>query len=179
MDFLCIDYVNSSWYITHKLFADPLMDYEWLRSLADEWNIKSLPAPTEAELVSLMEMRSLFDQLLGKIIRGEKLEKSDIELINHYMIDETFYRKLQSEEGNYKLCDIPKSRKWKWFMAEVAASFSKLISSEAVNHLKICQNPECGWYFLDESKRENRKWCDDTCATLMKVRRFRERQKGK
>ncbi|WP_442913751.1 CGNR zinc finger domain-containing protein [Lacrimispora sp.] len=62
-------------------------------------------------------------------------------------------------------------------MLSAAASFSTLISSEAVNHLKTCQNPECGWFFLDESKRENRKWCSDTCATLMKDRRFRERQK--
>lgn len=179
MDFLCIDFVNSSWYITHKLFADPLKDLAWLRSLADEWNIKSLPAPTEAELLSLIEMRSLFDQLHGKIIRGEKLGKSDIELINNYMIDVGFYRKLQSEKGSYTLSDIPKSHNWKWFMAEVAASFSRLISSEAVNHLKTCQNPECGWYFIDDSKRANRKWCGDTCATLMKVRRFRERQKEK
>jgi len=72
---------------------------------------------------------------------------------------------------------IVEVRNWSWFMAEVAASFARLCSSEAVRRLKTCQNPECGWFFLDESKSGNRKWCDETCATLMKVRRFRQKQK--
>lgn len=179
MDFLCLEYVNSSWYITHKIFSDPLMDNEWLLKLTDRWNIKPLPAPEAADLVKLIEMRNRLSKFCSKIAEGKKLEKSDIELVNSYMADMSFRRQLHVEKESCELHEIPESYNWSWFMAEVAASFSVLYSSEAVNALKTCQNPECRWFFIDESKSRNRKWCDDTCASLMKVRRFRQKQKEK
>jgi predicted RNA-binding Zn ribbon-like protein len=174
---LCLEFVNSSWYITHKTLVDPLNDAEWLMKLADKWNIKSLPSPTEVQRASLIELRSKFAKLLDKAIEGDKLTREDIEFVNNYMVNASFYRQLQDEKGTFKLCDIPESSNWNWFMAEVAASYSRLYSSAAVNSLKKCQNTECGWFFIDESKSGNRKWCDDTCATLIKVRRFRQKQK--
>lgn len=177
MDFLCLEFVNSSWYITHKSFTDPLMDNGWLKALADKWNMELLPAPNEEELTSLIDMRDKLSGLFEKLIVGNKLSEADIELINSYMISVSSHRELHKKDGLLKLYEIPELRSWSWFMAEVAASFSRLCSSEAVDSLKMCQNPECKWLFIDESKSRNRKWCDDTCATLMKVRRFR--QKGK
>ena len=177
MDILCLEFVNSSWYITHKLFADPLRDAEWLMKFADKWNIRSLQSPTEEQLVSLIEIRSQFAKLLRKTMVGNKLTKAEIGLVNNYMANTNFYRQLQDQKGSFELHDIPEVPNWSWFMAEVAASFSRFYSSEVTNSLKMCQNPECGWFFIDESKSRNRKWCDDTCATLMKVRRFRQKQK--
>jgi predicted RNA-binding Zn ribbon-like protein len=174
---LCLEFVNSSWYITHKTLVDPLSDAAWLMKLADKWNIKSLSAPTEGQIASLIETRSKFAKLLDKAIEGDKLTGGDVELVNNYMLKASFYRQLQDEKGTFKLCEVPESSDWNWFIAEVAASYSKLYSSTAVNRLKKCQNTECGWFFIDESKSGNRKWCDDTCATLIKVRRFRQKQK--
>ncbi len=177
MNFLCLEFVNSSWYTTHKSFKDPFLDHEWLLKLADKWDIKSLQTPGETELAALTEMRSNFAKLFTKIVGGQKLVKEDIELVNSYMSNVGFHRQLQAEKEGCKLYEIPEACNWSWFMAEVAASFSKLYSSETVSSLKICQNPECGWFFIDESKSRNRKWCEDTCASLMKVRRFRQKQK--
>ncbi|KPU46004.1 CGNR zinc finger [Oxobacter pfennigii] len=179
MDFLCLEFVNSSWYITHKLFNDPLRNNDWLLSFADKWNIKSLSAPTEAELKRLIDMRKHLAEIFAKIAGGEKLLNDDIEFINGYMSCVSFFRVLNVDKENRKLYEEPLVHGWKWFMAEIAASFSRLYSSQYVNNLRICQNPECGWFFIDESKKKNRKWCDDTCASLMKVRRFRQRQKEK
>lgn len=177
MDFLCLEFVNSSWYITHKIFADPLRNNEWLTKLADKWIFTSLPTPTEAELARLIEMRSCFTKLLAKMVEEKNLAKADIELLNSYMADVSFCRQLQAEKEGYRLYDMPEKQDWSWFMAEAAASLARLYSSETINSLKICQNPDCGWFFLDESKSGNRKWCDDTCATLMKVRRFRQKHR--
>lgn len=177
MEFLCLEFVNSSWYITHKLFSDPLMNNEWLIKLADKWNIQSLDEPNEIEMTKLIEMRNLFGKLFTKIVEGKNPTKKDIEQINNYMADISFFRQLRIEEEGSGLYDIPKTRNWNWFMAEAAASFARLYSSETINKLKTCQNPECGWLFIDDSKSRNRKWCDDTCASLMKVRRFRQKHK--
>jgi predicted RNA-binding Zn ribbon-like protein len=178
VEFLCLEYVNSSWYITHKLLSDPLRNSEWLIKLAEKWLHIILPAPTEAELAGLIEIRSCFARLLTKIVREKDLDKADIELLNSYMGDVSFSRQLKAEKEGYRLYDIPITQDWSWFMVEAAASLARLYSSEAAGSLKTCQNPECGWFFIDESKSRNRKWCDDTCATLMKVRRFREKQKA-
>lgn len=177
MNFLCIEFVNSNWYITHKRFEDPLLDKAWLLKLAEKWGIRPLPDPEEEDVARLIAMRNCFAKLLSKAAEGVKPDNADIELINSYMAGVCFYRKLKTEGNTCKLHDIPKVRNWSWFMAEAAASLSSLYTSEALKSLKICGNPECGWFFIDESKSKNRKWCDDTCASLMKVRRFRERQR--
>jgi predicted RNA-binding Zn ribbon-like protein len=98
--------------------------------------------------------------------------------LNNYMAGMSFHRELKAKEGRPALNEIPEKLDWSWFMAEVASSFAALYTSEAADKLKICQNPECRWLFIDESKSRNRKWCDDTCSTLMKVRRFRQKTKS-
>ncbi len=177
MDFLCLEFVNSSWYSTHQSFEDPLKNMEWLFKLADKYHINSLPIPQKDEMEKLFEMRSAFTGLFKKIVEGKKLVDSDIKLVNGYMSDICFYRQLQVEKGDYRLSDTPSINNWSWFMAEVAVSFSRLCSSKTLNNLKVCQNPECNWFFIDESKSGNRKWCDDTCSNLMKVRRFRQKKR--
>lgn len=179
MDFLCLDFINSSWYITHKLFIDPLSDKDWLIKLADNWNIRHLPKPEEEEIEHLIEMRSIFDALLKKLIAENKLTNQDLEIVNKYMADVCFYRELQVDDNTTKLVEVPIQIRWSWFMAEVAASFAKLYTSCYIESIKACHNPDCGWFFVDNSKSRSRKWCDDNCATLMKVRRFREKQKTK
>ncbi|TMC65135.1 MAG: CGNR zinc finger domain-containing protein [Chloroflexota bacterium] len=41
-----------------------------------------------------------------------------------------------------------------------------------------CENPDCRWVYYDESANQNRRWCEDSCANLMRVRRFRARHQG-
>lgn len=178
MEFLCLDFVNSSWYITHKPFSDPLRDNGWFGRLAGKYDMELPPAPKADELEELLELRSFLSQVFDKLITGITLEESDIKLVNNYMRPARFHRELKCTGGACSLQDVPEILNWDWFMAEVAASFSRLLSSELVNCLKVCQNPDCKWLFIDKSKSRNRKWCDDTCATLMKVRRFRQREKN-
>ena len=53
-----------------------------------------------------------------------------------------------------------------------------LLTSEAINKLSACSNPECRWLFLDGSKNKGRRWCDmRLCGNRMKARRYRGRQR--
>ncbi len=178
MEMLCIDFINSRWYITHELFADQLKNTGWLMELAGKWDIASLPVPSERQVEELIEMRGIFAVLLEKTAGGGNLTEADIKHVNSYMAGAGFSRRLVEENDLCRLSLIPEKRNWNWFMAEVAASFSELYTKELADRLRMCGNPQCGWFFIDESKSKNKKWCDDTCASLMKVRRFRQRQKG-
>ncbi|HWQ29560.1 MAG TPA: CGNR zinc finger domain-containing protein [Negativicutes bacterium] len=177
MDHLCLDYVNSSWYITHKLFYDPLQNSEWMAKLTKKWLCASLPAPSEAELKELFDVRISLSGILDKATWGKAPDEEDIKLLNGYMSKVSYHMQLQYGTEGLRLLEISANPDWTWFMAEAAASLARLLASEAAGKLKKCQNPECGWFFIDESKSGNRKWCDDTCATLMKVRRFREKHR--
>ena len=56
----------------------------------------------------------------------------------------------------------------------LAASACDLMTSEAVERVRACNNPECRWLFLDTSKNRTRRWCDmAVCGNRMKARRFR------
>ena len=46
------------------------------------------------------------------------------------------------------------------------------------DRLRHCDNQECQWAFLDQSKNRSRRWCDmGTCGTKAKSRTYRARQR--
>jgi predicted RNA-binding Zn ribbon-like protein len=60
----------------------------------------------------------------------------------------------------------------------LAMSAADLITSEAVQRVRTCDNAECRWLFLDTSKNHTRRWCDmKICGNRMKARRFKAQHK--
>ena len=54
-----------------------------------------------------------------------------------------------------------------------------LLTSDRIALLKRCANPDCGWLFLDESRRGNRRWCSMSgCGNRAKARRYYARVTG-
>ena len=51
---------------------------------------------------------------------------------------------------------------------------AQLVTSEDMEMVRECGNPECRWLFLDSSKNHTRRWCDmKICGNRMKARRFK------
>ncbi len=47
---------------------------------------------------------------------------------------------------------------------------------EQAGRLKVCENPQCRWLFLDHSRNRSRQWCEAaSCGNRQRVRRFRLR----
>jgi predicted RNA-binding Zn ribbon-like protein len=60
---------------------------------------------------------------------------------------------------------------------KLASAAMDLLTSEELNKLSACSNPECRWLFLDGSKNKGRRWCDmKLCGNRIKARRYRRRQ---
>lgn len=60
---------------------------------------------------------------------------------------------------------------------KLASAALDLVTSEELNKLGACSNPECRWLFLDRSKNNGRRWCDmKLCGNRIKARRYRGRQ---
>lgn len=59
-----------------------------------------------------------------------------------------------------------------WVLWEAA---TLLASNEPI---KQCANPDCGWLYLDRSRRGNRRWCDmAVCGARDKARRYYRRRR--
>jgi predicted RNA-binding Zn ribbon-like protein len=62
-------------------------------------------------------------------------------------------------------------------LRKLASAALDLLTSEELNKLSACANPECRWLFLDGSKNKGRRWCDmKLCGNRIKARRYRGRQ---
>jgi len=75
---------------------------------------------------------------------------------------------------------------WQWgaFASELelpvwalARSADALLTSTAMDHVRMCGSETCRWLFYDTSKNHSRRWCDmKVCGNRMKARRFQQRR---
>lgn len=75
---------------------------------------------------------------------------------------------------------------WRWgvFAADlelpiwaIAQSSAQLLTSSAMDHVRMCGSETCRWLFHDTSKNHSRRWCDmKICGNRMKARRFQHRR---
>ncbi len=60
----------------------------------------------------------------------------------------------------------------------LALELGRLVTSEAVLRLHRCEDPHCGWVFLDTSRQRNRRWCSSAdCGNRNRVRRHYARSR--
>jgi predicted RNA-binding Zn ribbon-like protein len=53
------------------------------------------------------------------------------------------------------------------------------VLTSPVDRLRLCQGPNCSWWFIDSSKAGRRRWCDmAVCGNTAKSRRFYARTRG-
>ncbi len=52
----------------------------------------------------------------------------------------------------------------------------QFLISDDVRLVNTCQDPECGWVFLDRSRNHTRRWCSSSdCGNRNRVRRYNAR----
>lgn len=176
MDFLCLDFVNSRWYIEHKPFFDPLSDQKWLAQFCDRWNLPEI-TPSMGGFDQLMAFRELLFQSLMKLCMGQTIGSQEITEVNQILLSGNSQKILIQQNDSFLLKTQQQSDSITWTMYQIALSFAVLITEYPLAYLKKCGNPECDWIFYDDSKSHTRKWCDNKCASLMKVRKFRASRK--
>ena len=63
-------------------------------------------------------------------------------------------------------------------LARLAESVARELTQGRPERLRVCENEECRWIFLDTSHSGKRKWCDmRTCGNRIKVARHRQRRR--
>lgn len=181
MDFLFIDFLNSEyhdWRGSGKS-EDRFNDSKWIEIFLSKWGFEAITPHIETHK-SLIELRTHMRSIIESMSRNEPPNMEDLQIINRSLAMLPSSYKLNYNGEKFILDPYTESFGWPLIMGSIALSFSQLLVDHRVQRVKICANDDCQWIFFDNSKNKARIWCDDkACGNLIKVRRFRERQKIK
>lgn len=181
-DLLFIDFLNSDWhdYRVKGLRYDRLTQPEWVEKFLKRHGLDGSVALDETTLAALVALRTLLHRMVTTLYHDQQLSQADIASLNEFLKIGPVRRELEKTGESYRLRFKPLKNDWAWVMAEIVASFTDVLTGQDVGRLRICENEDCGWIFYDASKNRTQRWCQhNTCANLMKVRRFRARQREK
>ena len=135
------------------------------------------PDAAEAALERAIRTRGLIHRIFFAVLKDPEGVPQDLEQLNELLANcpaQLEYDKNQNRFGwtwetNDRLAD---------FLQPVVWSASRLLTSPDIDRVKTCTNEDCGWLFLDTSRKHNRKWCEmAVCGNRAKARRFYRRSK--
>ncbi|HKV58926.1 MAG TPA: CGNR zinc finger domain-containing protein [Ktedonobacteraceae bacterium] len=179
MDALCLDVLNSDWHDYRHAGKgdDRLLKSAWVEQLIAQWGLAVSNPPDEETIVALQSLRSLMQCMVQALLQNQALTGQDMAELNSYLNAAPSQILLVREDERYELQQVPLHNDWRWVLRKVALSFATLLTQHDPTRIKLCENPDCRWVYYDESPYHNRRWCEDTCANLMRVRQFRARHK--
>ena len=138
------------------------------------------PDAAERALAGAHELRATIHALLFAIISVERTDPKALTALNAWLAE------IPAEV--HAAGTAPAEFTWAWadrpddlaaMLPPVAWSAAQLLTSPELSHVKTCGNGTCGWLFLDQSRKHNRRWCEmRTCGNRAKARRFYEKQRS-
>jgi len=121
------------------------------------------------------ELRRNLHALFGAVAAGGRVPAADLRSFNA-ALQATFTRTSVQEADRLE---------WRWtspdnplevVLYRVTWSAARLLTSPDVGLLRQCANPECGWVFVDRSRKRNRRWCGLECSSQDKSSRYYARK---
>jgi len=179
MDRICLEFINTRWFITHDLHEDPLRDAKKIRDFLDRLGLELDAGLTisPAQMETLISLRDLLFGTVSALDSPAGIPPASLERINRILSQCPQYLELRQNEEGFSAEWRPSRHDWDYILFALTASFADLLFRHDPARIRRCKNADCEWVFYDESKSATRKWCGNTCGNLMKVRRFRQRQK--
>lgn len=180
MRLLWIDFLNSYWHDwrgsgqTRERLEDP----EALLKFLERWQLDAAVPPSVEELAALKSLRATIRRMAEAMIAGDQPGSIDLAALNEAMAAGPVVRELATEPDGYQVRLMPVQAGWQQVMAEIGASFAQTLAEQETARVRICENPDCHWVFYDDTRNRAKRYCDEkACGNLMKVRRFRAKQK--
>jgi predicted RNA-binding Zn ribbon-like protein len=179
---VALDFVNTAEERGHPDADDALRTAEDLRFWGQRYGLIARSAGRDAdqnaELELALEARELLYALLFARVHGPPAPKAQFTRLAQLAGEAYVAASLQP--------DAEGSVNWRWSRSELStirhiavASGVDLLRSAPSDRLKQCPGEHCGWFFLDATRRGNRRWCSmSECGQEAKDERRRSRRQA-
>jgi predicted RNA-binding Zn ribbon-like protein len=169
-----LDLVNSQSWDGFGRLTDYLRDPVWVRQFLAYWRVRP-PDAIASAFVELSDYRVVLRGVAERVARTGSLVAGDIPKLNAALAAPA-YRRVVRRSDALSLELAPVHADWAWLRSQLAASLV-IDAQDRPNRTKICPNPGCRWVFVDATKGNTRRWCNDRrCGNRDRVRRARARQ---
>ena len=179
---LTLDFVNTAEERGHPDADDALRTPADLRLWGRRYGLISRSAAADAdeqdELNQAREARELLYSLFFTHVHGQPLSKARLARLAQFAAVAYGAASLQPVDDG--------SVEWHWSRSELSTirhlavvSAIDLLRNSPSPRLKQCPGEHCGWFFLDNTKRGNRRWCSmSECGQEAKDERRRARRQA-
>ncbi len=181
MESIWLDLLNSDWrdHLGSGRRHDRLADPRWLKEFLARWDLPLRDVWNPDTGRALRELRAIMMRIVNACVADESPQEEDLAGLNTCLAAEPVVRRLVRQADGYALQAVPAASGVNGVLADIAASFAKVLAEGDPTRIKLCENADCKWVFYDRSRSRTRRWCEGAtgCGNLIKVRRFRERRK--
>jgi predicted RNA-binding Zn ribbon-like protein len=137
---------------------------------------ESDPKTAEALLRKARRLCASARLLFSAMIRKQTIAAEWMESLNEILRITEGHDELVEEAGLWRMEFIAREGTLDWLLAAVARSAADIVAEGAKARLRLCANPECGFFFYDESRTHRRRWCSmAVCGNRSKVAAFARR----
>jgi predicted RNA-binding Zn ribbon-like protein len=175
---LALDFVNTAEERGHPAAGDALRTVDDLRLWGQRRGLLAGSADGDAgplELPAAIEARELLYKLFLGRARGDRAPAADLSRLSR-LASAAYQSAYLNQEADGRLL-------WGWDSSQLASvrhvavtSALQLLGQDPTARLRQCPGDHCGWFFLDTTKRGNRRWCSmSECGQEAKSARRRGR----
>jgi predicted RNA-binding Zn ribbon-like protein len=176
---VALDFVNTAEGRGGPGAGEALLTPADLRRWGQRYGLLAANASGEerAELRKAIKARELLYRLFLARARREAYSGDDLASLKEFVAGAHRAATLEQVGGELE---------WHWSPSALATvrhvavnSAVELLAADSSHRLKQCPGDHCGWFFLDSTKRGNRRWCSmDECGQDAKTARRRARTRG-
>lgn len=134
------------------------------------------PQAAAKALALVLEARAA----LADLFRGSVPQRARaMAAINEVLAQDRFVMQLESGKSGLRQHWEPDGPELRQPLLNLLREAAALLSSPARTQIHHCAGDNCGWFFLDTSRNQSRRWCEmETCGNKAKARAHYRRQRA-
>jgi predicted RNA-binding Zn ribbon-like protein len=176
MDSVLREFINTLWKQNHGYGMDPLEDPVWFKQfeakIAD-----ALTLDVSQCSAMLKATRAIMITYIQEIVDDQLDAEGLMQVIENSFQSSSGTRTVLKQSDSPHINFKPECYDLNYLIADLYGRFFDLVFTDDRTRIRICENPDCRYVFYDDSKNKSKRHCHAGCSNLMKVRRFREKQK--
>ena len=183
---LALDFVNTVAYRADAAKkqdrlqrADDVVRWAAQAQLADHAAIEAGPRVGAAALRRIHSVRDQLFAVFHAIAAGDAIPAEALARLGDAFLDCNAKRRLVIERGHVRWTWRASARPAEQLLYPVLEAAIELLTSDARDSVRQCEDAGCGWLFIDRSNARKRRWCSMAdCGNRNKARNHYRREAG-